>query len=164
MSINKEVPHVFVLPEDDANRQLANGFTNAISLDLRRIQVLPPAGGWKDVLERFEGQFIWGLEKYPDQHMIMLIDFDDDADRLDDVRAAIPSHLKPRVFVLGVSNEPERLRADLEISLEAIGLALGDECREDDIETTWNHRFLAHNHEELERLRESVRPFLFNEK
>lgn len=26
MSVNKERPHVLILPEDDANRQLANGF------------------------------------------------------------------------------------------------------------------------------------------
>jgi hypothetical protein len=26
MSVNKYHPHVLVLPEDDANRQLANGF------------------------------------------------------------------------------------------------------------------------------------------
>ena len=163
MSVNKEAPHVYVLPEDDANRQLANGFTNAISLDLQRIQVLPPAGGWTDVLERFEDEYISSLEKYRHKHMIMLIDFDGDSSRLDDVRAVIPVHLRPRVFALGVSNEPERLKAALHRSLEDIGLTLGDECREDDVETTWNHPLLAHNHAELERLREVVRPFLFNE-
>jgi hypothetical protein len=26
MSVNKYLPHVLVLPEDDANRQMANGF------------------------------------------------------------------------------------------------------------------------------------------
>lgn len=44
MSVNKHLPHVFVLPEDDANRQLANGFYLAESLDVRRMQVLQPPG------------------------------------------------------------------------------------------------------------------------
>ena len=51
--MNKQVPHVFVLPEDDANRQLANGFVLDGGLDGRRIQILEEAGGWMEVLNRF---------------------------------------------------------------------------------------------------------------
>jgi hypothetical protein len=35
--MNRYQPHVFVLPEDDANRQLANGFLLDESLIVRRI-------------------------------------------------------------------------------------------------------------------------------
>lgn len=45
MSVNRYQPHVLVLPEDDANRQLANGFV--LDLDatvLTRIQVLEEVG------------------------------------------------------------------------------------------------------------------------
>ena len=40
MSVNKYLPHVLVLPEDDANRQLANGFLLDPNLLDRRIQLL----------------------------------------------------------------------------------------------------------------------------
>jgi hypothetical protein len=43
--INKYQPHVIVLPEDDANRQIGNGFLQVPSLQARRIQILPEAGG-----------------------------------------------------------------------------------------------------------------------
>ena len=53
MSVNKYQPHVLVLPEDDANRQLANGFLLDQYLSTRKIQVLEEVGGWIQVLERF---------------------------------------------------------------------------------------------------------------
>ncbi len=37
--VNKYLPHVFVLPEDDANRQLANEFHVQIN-GLRQMQLL----------------------------------------------------------------------------------------------------------------------------
>lgn len=46
MSINKYKAHLLVLPEDDANRQMANGFILDPNLNERVIQVLPPVGGW----------------------------------------------------------------------------------------------------------------------
>jgi hypothetical protein len=56
MSVNKNRPHIFVLPEDDANRQLANGFFLDHSLWNRRrsFQVLAEAGGWGRVSECFQ--------------------------------------------------------------------------------------------------------------
>jgi len=53
MSVNKYLPHVLVLPEDDANRQLANGFQLDVFLATRRMQILEEAGGWQEVLNRF---------------------------------------------------------------------------------------------------------------
>lgn len=47
MSINKYDQHIFVLPEDDANRQIANGFIQDLNLNQRAIQVRPIANGWK---------------------------------------------------------------------------------------------------------------------
>lgn len=46
MSVNVYQQHVLVLPEDDANRQIVNGFLLEPSLNERVIQVLPIAGGW----------------------------------------------------------------------------------------------------------------------
>ena len=58
MSVNKYLPHVLVLPEDDANRQLANGFLLDRALMTRSIQVLAEAGGWTAVLDRFKSDHV----------------------------------------------------------------------------------------------------------
>jgi hypothetical protein len=159
MSVNRQVRHVFVLPEDDANRQLANGFLLDPFLLPRRIQILEEAGGWRKVIHCFRSEHVWEMERNANRFMVLLIDFDGKEERLKTVRAAIPDHLKERVFVLGTWSEPEKLRTDLG-SYESIGLALAKECREN-TEVTWAHGLLRHNVGELERLKRQVRPILF---
>lgn len=161
MSVNKYQPHVLVLPEDDANRQLANGFL--LKLDpsvLTRIQVLEEVGGWHEVLNRFESDHVREMDRYANRFMVLLIDFDADDGRLNDAKNRIPDHLAERVFVLGALSEPERLRSAGLGSYEGIGSALAQDCRED-TDRTWSHDLLRHNVSELTRLRERVRPILF---
>ncbi len=159
MSVNKYQPHVLVLPEDDANRQLANGFILDPSLVTRKIQVLEEAGGWNEVLNRFRSDHIIEMDRYDKRFMILLIDFDDEEGRLDNAKAIVPDRLKDRVFILGTWSEPEALRQDLG-SYEAIGLEMAKDCREETA-TIWRHRLLQHNESELNRLRACVRPILF---
>jgi hypothetical protein len=160
MSANKYLPHVLVLPEDDANSQLANGFHLQVDwARYRQMDVLPVAGGWKVVLERFLSDHVVAMNHYPSRFMVLLIDFDGREDRLQDVKARIPGHLVERVFILGVLSEPEALTKDLG-SFETIGSALAEDCRED-TDTTWGHELLRHNADELDRLRDRVRPILF---
>jgi hypothetical protein len=157
MSANKHRPHVLVLPEDDANGQLANGF--ALDVSTRQIQVLEPAGGWMKVLECFKSDRVKAMRISPLRFMVLMIDFDSVPERLDLAKTFIPDPLMDRVFVLGVWTEPEEIRADLG-SYETIGMALAKDCRED-TGTTWGHDLLRHNSGELGRLRERVRPILF---
>lgn len=159
MSVNKYLPHVLVLPEDDANRQLANGFQLDQSLETRRIQVLPEARGWENVLNCFEAVHLQEMDRYPCRLMVLLIDFDGRNERLDRAKAIIPERLKERVFVLGAWTEPEELRQNLG-SYETIGRAMAEDCR-NNTEKTWTHRLLSHNASELDRLRTHVRPVLF---
>jgi hypothetical protein len=161
MSVNKHRPHVVVLPEDDANRQLAIGFV--LELDpsvLRNIQVLEVAGGWKVLLNRFESDQVADMAKYPDRYMVLLIDFDGKAERLSYATGKIPAHLRDRVFVLGALSEPEALRGALPGSYETIGKMLAKDCREE-TDAIWSHDLLLHNASELSRLRQRVRPILF---
>jgi hypothetical protein len=158
--VNRYQPHVLVLPEDDANRQLANGFLLDPALSPRSIQVLPEVGGWNEVLNRFNADHVLDMGRYPHRFMVLLIDFDGDEDRLLHAKSRIPAGLAERVFVLGSLREPEELRGDLG-SFERIGRAMAEDCRRD-TETTWTHRLLRHNSGELGRLRENVRPFLFS--
>ncbi len=162
MSVNRYLPHVFVLPEDDANRQLANGFLldESLAIRRRRIQVLEEVGGWTEVLERFKSDHVIEMDCNPHRFMVLLIDFDGREDRLDIAKAAIPDRLTERVFVLGALTEPEALRRANLGSYETIGLAMAKDCREE-TDTTWGHRLLQHNASELDRLREHVRPILF---
>jgi hypothetical protein len=161
MSVNRRVPHVLVLPEDDANRQLANGFQLDPLLDTRRMQILEEAGGWREVLNRFQEDHVPEMDRYATRFMVLLIDFDGREDRLNTVRAAIPDHLTERVFVLGAWSDPEELRQNLGSPYEAIGLAMARDCR-DNTEVIWAHSLLCHNAGELERLRNHVRPILFS--
>ncbi len=159
--VNRYLPHVLLLPEDDANRQIANGFT--LGLDpsvLTKIQVLEEAGGWCAVLDRFESDHVGGMDKYDGRHMILLIDFDGDSNRLRLARLRIPERLSDRVFVLGVLTQPEKLKSAGLGTYEIIGREIATECRED-ADAMWSHELLRHNAREVARLRQHVRQILF---
>lgn len=155
MGVNKDKPHVLVLPEDDANVQLATGFHLEVG-SIRQMQVLPVAGGWSAVLDLFNSDHINGMARYSHRYMILLIDFDRRQERLNQAKARIPEHLAERVFILGVWSKPEALSE----SREAIGQKLAKDCR-DETDATWGQALLQHNASELDRLREHVRPILF---
>jgi hypothetical protein len=157
MGVNRHLPHVFVLPEDDANRQVATGFVLDLS---RQIQVLPVAGGWTQVLERFLSDHVLDMERNPNRFMVLLIDFDCREQRLDDAKNKIPAGLTERVFILGAWSEPEELRKAGLGSYEQIGLALARDCRER-TDNTWGHDLLKNNAGELARMRDHVRSILF---
>lgn len=160
MSVNRDLEHVMVLPEDDANRQLANGFWEEVDWNRqRRMQVLAEAGGWTEVLNLFNSQHVKEMDRCPKRFMVLLIDFDSKEDRLNSAKATIPEHLADRVFVLGVWSYPEALRSDLG-SYEKIGSNIAKDCRKD-TDTIWGHELLQHNASELDRLRKRVRPILF---
>lgn len=161
MSTNDFLPHVLVLPEDDADRQLATGFHLEVNpMRQRQMQVLPIANGWLRVIERFKADEAGKMRHYPKRLMILLIDFDDEQDRFGDVWKEIPDDLKDRVFILGARKDPETLTRAKLGSCETIGRALARDCREE-IDKTWGHDLLKHNARELERIREHVRPILF---
>ena len=160
MSVNKHQPHVLVLPEDHANRQLANGFHLEVPWHRQRqMQVLRVAGGWTEVLNRFESVHAIKMEHCQHRFMVLLIDFDGKQERLTEAKAKIPVHLADRVFILGALSKPEALKQANLGSYEKIGRALAKDCREG-TDTIWGHELLQHNASELERLREHVRPIL----
>jgi hypothetical protein len=160
MSVNKYRPHVYVLPEDDANRQLANGFVLHPEIPPRTIQVLEEVGGWMVVLSRFLADHVAGMERHTDRFMILLIDFDAHRERLKEAKARIPELLADRVFFLGAWGEPEALKTALSATYEEIGIRMAQDCLEGS-ENTWGHPLLQHNAVELDRLRMRVRPILF---
>jgi len=165
MSINKHKPHLLLLPEDDADRQIANGFVIAqgVGLDNRAIQILPEVGGWKKVLDEFIECHCSEMRSHPARMMVLLIDFDNQyTTRFPYFKSNIPADLQGRVFVLGVRSEPEQLKRALGcVGFEKIGEALAKDCYENTTRT-WGHELLEHNESELHRMMAAVKPFLFS--
>jgi len=163
MAANKHLPHILVIPEDDANRQIANGFIEDEGLIAPlQIQVLPVAGGWVHVVKSFLSDQMGGMEAFAQRFAVLLVDFDDRAGRRAEIMAKIPDHLVHRVFVLGVLSNPEILRTATGMRLEKIGSLMAQDCREE-TRIIWSHELLQNNGKELERLRQAVVPFLFGQ-
>ncbi len=163
MSVDKYKKHILVLPEDDANRKIANGFLLEPNLNKSVIQILPPAKGWIKVLNSFKDNHVSNMEKYSQRMMLLLIDFDLKEDRLEQVKNQIPDALRNRVFVLGVQSEPENLKkllASDHNSFEKIGKSLAQDCVNGTY-TLWGHDLLKQNRTELDRMISDVKPFLF---
>lgn len=159
--VNRHKQHILVLPEDDANRQLANGFVLNIHVHSNQIHLLQPARGWTHVRDDFSSTHIEEMRRYENRLMVLLIDFDDDfVRRLQTMKEAIPDDLADRVFVLGVRTEPEALKQDRSSSYERIGQTMAEDCCSESYEI-WKHDLLSHNEAELVRLRKVAGAWLF---
>lgn len=156
---NKYLPHLQILSEDDANRDIVNGFLMDARIDARRARVLPSAGGWSAAVGKINDA---QLSSYPERRLLLVIDFDDvPKDRFESISRDIPANIKDRVYILGVRSEPEKLKQALSYtSYETIGKSLSNECAESTT-NLWAHDLLKHNQAELQRLLADVKPFLF---
>jgi hypothetical protein len=159
--MNKYALHVYVIPEDDRDRQIADGFVLHHQVKDARILVVPPAGGWPEVIKTFRDDYVKFLRNYRLAHVVMLIDFDGHVDeRRVQVEQQIPDDLKERVFVVGSKDEPETLKKALNISYEEIGKSLANDCAAGTVQH-WGHEQLHHNEAVLQRMVQTVKPFLF---
>lgn len=163
MSVNKYKPHLYVIPEDDADRQIADGFVLYARVAARQVQVVEPAGGWARVLDVFKDEYIPILQSNAHAHVVMLIDFDKvPGQRLDWFKSEIPELVASRVFVIGPRGTPEQLRKSLRPGgFEKLGDSLAEECDTQRL-SLWNHAMLSHNDSERLRMVQTVRPFLFS--
>lgn len=110
--VNRYRPHVWLIPEDDADRELAVGFLNHEAVADRVVGVRAPAGGWHEVLDVFESEYLPQLRRHLGAHVVMLIDFDGDESRRAHFEARIADDVRPRVFVIGSKDDPETLARD----------------------------------------------------
>jgi len=158
MAVNRYLPHVLVLPEDEATRSLAVGFNDQAT---GQMQVLNPAGGWPHVLQTFQDRYIAYLNQYNDGHIVLLIDFDDvHVERFSQFQGAIPALVAARVYVLGATTEAEVLRNATGLKYGVLGADLAKECR-GGVFSLWTCPQLQDNQPELARLVANVKPFLF---
>jgi hypothetical protein len=160
MSVNKHRPHVLIVPEDDANRQIATGFVLHHRLIAgKQVQILPVEGGWSKVLAKLlvmQSE----MKTYPQRQVVALVDFDERPERRGEFMAAIDASLHDRIFVLGAKSEPEALKKLGLGNYEAIGKALAEDCA-NRTSNTWAHPLLSHNTNEIGRMQASVVPVLF---
>jgi hypothetical protein len=156
MSINRYKPHLLILPEDDANRQIAVGFFLVQPFTGSNRQILPLARGWPGIRDSFDSQYNSRLQQFPECIIALLVDFDnkEKENRLEQVKRDLNPSFLDRVFVLGVTSEPEKLKKTLG-SYEKIGKALAKDCLEGTTHT-WSHELLAHNLPEIERLQPHI--------
>jgi hypothetical protein len=160
--MNKYVAHVYVILEDDADRQIAVGFVGHHHVKHPRIQVMPVAGGWTHVLSTIRDEYIQKLRSNFKAHVVMLIDFDGAVeDRRKAFETEISLEIQPRVFVVGSKHTPESLRSAFNKSFERIGESLADDCVAG-TSAFWEHEQLIHNNVERERLIQAVGPFLLD--
>ena len=158
MSINRDLPHVVVLPEDDANRQIANGF--ALECSSRQLKVESEIGGWMRVVEDFLNFHVTSMRAFPERIVVLVIDFDDHPERLVEIREKIPKDLVDRAFVLGCLKEPEDLKRSGLGTFEEIGRSLAKACVDVEVDS-WNHPLMRHNATELSQLREIAAKILW---
>ncbi len=161
MAVNKYIPHLFVIPEDDANRQMAIGFEKDDRIRARSLQIVAPAGGWSKALEKLKGEYYRVLESNPNSHVLVIIDCDQDSQRIPCALAKVPGHLQNRVFIIGTLSEPEELRKSLNGTLEMIGESVAQECY-DPNQLIWKHDQLQHNSTEVIRLKSVLFPVVFD--
>lgn len=108
----------------------------------------------------FETDHVDKMYTITHRYMVLLVDFDEDVNRRDEMTKDIPGSLIDRVFVIGVRSEPEELRRAGLGSPESVGQKLARECR-DETRVVWNHDLFRHNATELERMTLLLRPILF---
>ena len=123
------------------------------------MEILPIAGGWRRVLDEFLEAHVAALREHSSRLMILLIDFDEKDWRRPYFERKIPDDLKSRVFVIGSWKTPEKLNVGGKY--EDFGKSLAAACFDNKLEP-WGHPLLVHNREEIDRMRTSVRPILFD--
>ncbi len=163
MSVNRHRPHVLVLVEDQANREIVIGFRTHLSVDQRQIGVTKNLGGWRRVCDEFEHVYVTKLYESEECHVVMLIDFDERLERREHVKELIPDELQDRVCIIGVLSEPEKLKDATKLRFEEIGLALAADCP-GQAAGIWNHELLKHNVVELGRISKTFGPIVFPSK
>jgi len=162
MAVNDYKPHLFVIPEDDADRQFAAGFELDYRLTPRAMQVMPVAGGWKKVVDKIHNVYVSKVRSNPNTHVVGIIDGDECPDRIATQLSLIPEDVRDRIFLLGTLDDPQAFKRSVNLSFEKIGIRLADECAQREF-TLWRHEHLSHIREEIERATATLRPVLFSD-
>ena len=79
MSANKYTHHLIVIPEDQAVRDIVNGFSTCLDANEKQFSVYDLARGWErgkeTLLELSKGY----MRKYSNSYAVLIVDFDGNA-------------------------------------------------------------------------------------
>jgi hypothetical protein len=159
MGVNRERPHVEILVEDDANRQILNGFSLHHAYGTQ-VHIPKVAGGWPKVRAEVAQTYVRRMRQNPHLHLILVVDFDERDGRYETIFSEVPDDLKARVMLIGAKDDPQALARAARKSREALGQELAEACFER-IDGAWGSDHLAHNAEELRRVGETMRNLIF---
>lgn len=160
IAVNEYRPHVYVIPEDDADRQFAAGFELDFRLVPRAMQIMPVAGGWEKVIAKILADYVPKVRSNPYTHIVGIIDCDNRPDRIAELLSRIPADVRDRIFLLGTRDDPQAFRNAVRLSFEKIGIRLADECFQQEF-SLWRHDQLIHIGIEIDRAEATLRPILF---
>lgn len=158
-AVNKFKPHLFIVPEDEADERIANGFQLHLEV-AGEVQIMPAAGGWKKVINTILVEYVPILKSNGNAHVIGIIDCDNDSERIAKQLATFPADLRERIFVIGANANPEVFKNAVKMKFEQIGEKLAAECFSDQFEL-WNHEMLSYAAGEVVRAKNTLRTFLF---
>jgi chromosomal replication initiation ATPase DnaA len=108
-----------------------------------------------DGKEKLRNDYFPVLERNHLSQVLILIDCDHEPERIVNALDGVPQHLKDRVFMLGALGEPETLKAAMKTTFEGLGVQIANECFEEE-PNVWKHPELAHNRDEVARLKKSL--------
>lgn len=160
---NKFRDHLVIVPEDQKNNDLINGFVNATSIASHAFQIQRIARGWINAVDSLQDMKLVSL---PLRRVLLVIDFDEKPEsRNDQVHEKLSKFLTQneyeRVYLLGTRSEPEDFRSTLKMSPEQVGAQLYLDCKTPQ-PGLWGHALFAHNLKTRARLIAEVLPFLIN--
>lgn len=161
MSANKYTQHLIVIPEDQAVRDMVNGFSTLLEINERQFYVYDLARGWergKETLLKLSKGY---MREYPSSYALLIVDFDRNAHRGSEIKNQIPEEVRDRVFVVGVLNEPVNLKNSTGMKFEQLGLQIAEGCKDSNIDFWERQELLAHNVDEIRRLSKAVRNLFF---
>ena len=160
MSVNKYKPHLFVVPEDKADKNFAVGFELDPRLAAGSFQIMPLAGGWLKVIGIIRDEYVSKLQKNKYSHVLGIIDCDGDHERIATELAKFPDDVVDRIFLLGAIQTPELFQQKVGDKSERIGERMAEECFNETFDL-WNHEDLVHVSDEIQRAKHVIRPIVF---
>ena len=163
MSPNLHKPHLLVIAEDEANRSIVNGFATQLEANPRQFYIETVSRGWTKGRDRLLELCDRYLKIHTGAHALLIIDFDQQADRASEIKDRLPSEVRDRVFIIGVFSEPEALKRSTKKKGEEIGQLVAAGCKAKNSDIWEQEPLLIHNLEEIQRLSQAVRDLFFED-
>lgn len=170
MSINRQRKHVIFFGEDEATRNLAQGFCESEKINDLKCEVWSTYGtGWQSTIDAIETV---RMSRYPQTHLVLVIDLDR---RGEDRIAALKREIancpcKDRVYIIGCTKDVQALQRSFtpvnsigKLSAQETGRTIADRSSKDVscMEGVWGDSSLVHNKDELERLCRNLKDVIF---